>query len=84
MSYNLKLRKDPIVRKTRTAFTNKSVLTSIDVAGELIRKNVVEDQQGVPLYLDIQLVDTNTCNPMPNIYTDIWHCNATVSAPACF
>ncbi|KAL1869734.1 hypothetical protein Plec18167_007658 [Paecilomyces lecythidis] len=47
------------------------------IAGELIRKNVVEDQQGIPLYLDIQLIDTNTCNTMPNIYTDIWHCNAT-------
>ncbi|KAJ5180129.1 hypothetical protein N7492_003339 [Penicillium capsulatum] len=47
------------------------------VTGELIRENIVEDQAGVPLYMDIQLIDTNTCDPLPNIYMDIWHCNAT-------
>lgn len=56
-----------------------SVLTLYeDVTGELIRQNIVEDQAGVPLYMDIQLIDTNTCDPLPNIYTDLWHCNATV------
>jgi protocatechuate 3,4-dioxygenase beta subunit len=29
--------------------------------------------------MDIQLIDTNTCDPLPNIYMDLWHCNATVS-----
>ncbi|KAJ5611954.1 hypothetical protein N7528_009059 [Penicillium herquei] len=47
------------------------------VTGELIREDIVESQSGVPLYMDIQIIDTNTCNPLPNIYTDIWHCNAT-------
>ncbi|PWY75626.1 extracellular dioxygenase [Aspergillus eucalypticola CBS 122712] len=48
------------------------------IAGELNRRNVAEDQAGVPLFMDIQLIDTNTCEPLPNIYTDIWHCNATI------
>ncbi|KAJ5595426.1 uncharacterized protein N7459_001634 [Penicillium hispanicum] len=47
------------------------------VTGEMIRENIVESQAGVPLYMDIQVVDTNTCNPMPNVYMDIWHCNST-------
>ncbi|RDW76330.1 intradiol ring-cleavage dioxygenase [Aspergillus mulundensis] len=47
------------------------------VAGELVRRNVAEDQAGVPLFLDIQLIDVNTCEPLQNVYTDIWHCNAT-------
>ncbi|KAJ6021203.1 hypothetical protein N7540_006707 [Penicillium herquei] len=47
------------------------------VTGELIREDIVESQAGVPLYMDIQIIDTNTCEPLPNIYTDIWHCNAT-------
>ncbi|KAL4922955.1 intradiol ring-cleavage dioxygenase [Aspergillus undulatus] len=47
------------------------------ISGELIRKEVAEDQQGVPLFMDIQLIDTNTCNPLPDVYADIWHCNAT-------
>ncbi|KAJ5110024.1 hypothetical protein N7532_002669 [Penicillium argentinense] len=47
------------------------------VTGELIRQNIAEDQGGVPLYMDIQLIDTNTCDPLPEIYMDLWHCNAT-------
>ena len=54
------------------------VLMNLDVTGELIRKNIVEGQPGVPLYLDVQMIDTNTCEPVPNIYLDFWHCNATV------
>lgn len=34
--------------------------------------------------MDIQLIDTNTCEPLPEIYTDIWHCNATVRLPSTF
>ncbi|KAL4976017.1 Intradiol ring-cleavage dioxygenase [Aspergillus desertorum] len=47
------------------------------VSGELIRQNLVEDQAGVPLYLDIQLIDSETCEPVPDVYLDFWHCNAT-------
>ncbi|KAK6821627.1 intradioldioxygenaselike [Aspergillus parasiticus SU-1] len=47
------------------------------VSGELIRNDIKEDQEGVPLFLDIQLIDTNTCEPLPQIYLDFWHCNAT-------
>ena len=56
----------------------------LDVTGELVRQDITEDQQGVPLYMDFQLIDTNTCEPLPNIYTDIWYCNATVSNCTCF
>ncbi|KAL4975416.1 Intradiol ring-cleavage dioxygenase [Aspergillus desertorum] len=48
-----------------------------NVAGELVRRNVAEDQAGVPLFLDLQLIDVNTCEPLQNVYTDIRHCNAT-------
>jgi hypothetical protein len=47
------------------------------VGGELIRSDITDGQEGVPLYLDIQLVDTSTCEPLPAVYMDIWHCNAT-------
>ncbi|KAJ5166268.1 uncharacterized protein N7482_005049 [Penicillium canariense] len=47
------------------------------VTGELIRENIVDSQEGVPLYMDIQVIDTNTCDPLPNVYMDLWHCNAT-------
>jgi len=47
------------------------------VNGELIRQNLVEDQEGVPLTLDIQIIDTSTCEPVPALYMDLWHCNST-------
>jgi protocatechuate 3,4-dioxygenase beta subunit len=43
----------------------------------MIRSDISEDQIGVPLYLDIQLVDTSTCLPVPAVFMDIWHCNST-------
>jgi protocatechuate 3,4-dioxygenase beta subunit len=47
------------------------------VDGELIRSDITDGQEGVPLYLDIQIVDTSTCEPVPAVYMDLWHCNAT-------
>ncbi|CAP86696.1 hypothetical protein E8E15_009951 [Penicillium rubens] len=47
------------------------------VTGELVRENIAESQEGIPLYMDIQLIDTNTCEPIPDIYMDLWHCNST-------
>ncbi|KAF1940819.1 aromatic compound dioxygenase [Clathrospora elynae] len=47
------------------------------VQGELIRSNITETQVGVPLTLDIQVVDVNTCEPVPQVFLEIWHCNST-------
>ncbi|KAF3026530.1 hypothetical protein E8E14_013738 [Neopestalotiopsis sp. 37M] len=47
------------------------------VGGELIRSDITEDQTGTPLYLDLQVIDVNTCEPHPNLWLEIWHCNAT-------
>lgn len=49
------------------------------VTGESIRKNVKEDlySEGVDLYLEVQYIDITTCEPVPNVYVDIWNANAT-------
>lgn len=47
------------------------------VAGELVRRDIAEDQAGVPLTLDIQVIDINTCDPVPKAFIEIWACNAT-------
>ncbi|KAH9905675.1 Intradiol ring-cleavage dioxygenase [Xylariomycetidae sp. FL2044] len=49
------------------------------VSGELMRSDVVEDQVGVPLYLDVQMIDTTTCEPLEGVAVDFWSCNATGS-----
>lgn len=47
------------------------------VDGEIYRHDVREDNTGVNLYLDIGVIDTETCEPLPDAYITIWHCNAT-------
>jgi protocatechuate 3,4-dioxygenase beta subunit len=47
------------------------------VAGEYVRRNIIEDQAGVDIVLDFQVVDVNTCNPVPDVYLEMWHCNST-------
>ncbi|KAE9964255.1 hypothetical protein BLS_008512 [Venturia inaequalis] len=47
------------------------------VSGEYIRKDITEDQEGIPLHAEFQVIDVNTCEPVPNFYLDYWHCNAT-------
>lgn len=46
---------------------------------QVLRQDITEDQKGVPLVLEIGVVDVNTCEPMENVLIDIWHCNATGS-----
>ncbi|RMZ85012.1 hypothetical protein DV738_g301, partial [Chaetothyriales sp. CBS 135597] len=47
------------------------------VSGEYIRQDIREDQEGVPVYLDLQIIDTSTCEPVSDLYFDLWHANAT-------
>lgn len=63
-----------------SAIAISDILTSADVTGELIRSDITEDQQGVPLYLDMQMINPRTCEPVPDIYLDFWQCNSTVCA----
>jgi protocatechuate 3,4-dioxygenase beta subunit len=51
---------------------------SLDVAGEHIRKDIKDNQKGVNLHLDIQVVDVNTCQPLKGIAVEIWAANSTV------
>ena len=47
------------------------------VNGEAFRSDVTNGQEGVPLTLEIRIMDTSTCGPLPGIYLDLWHTNAT-------
>jgi len=44
----------------------------IDVAGEYIRDNLVETEPGVELILDTQVIDVATCDPVPDVFIEIW------------
>ncbi|KAK3396225.1 Intradiol ring-cleavage dioxygenase [Sordaria brevicollis] len=47
------------------------------VAGEYIRADVTDGEPGVDLALDLQVYDVETCEPVPNVYLEIWHSNST-------
>ena len=46
------------------------------VADELLRSDIAEAQPGVPLTLNLIVLDLHTCRPISNAALDIWHCNA--------
>lgn len=47
---------------------------------DMLRQDMSEDQTGVPIYLDIGVLDTNTCEPAPNVLIDLWHCKSNIAA----
>ncbi|KAI1079015.1 putative GPI anchored dioxygenase [Whalleya microplaca] len=47
------------------------------VRQETIRSDVVEDVVGVPVHLELQFIDVQTCQPATEILVDTWSCNAT-------
>lgn len=48
-----------------------------DVAGMLIRRDIREAQPGINLFLDVQVTNVKTCEPMQGVYVDFWHANST-------
>ncbi|KAF7924759.1 hypothetical protein BELL_0707g00020 [Botrytis elliptica] len=44
---------------------------------ETLRQDMTEDQVGVPLILDVGVIDMATCEPLPNALVAFWHCNGT-------
>ncbi|KAI1737657.1 Intradiol ring-cleavage dioxygenase [Xylaria scruposa] len=47
------------------------------VLQEHIRSDVVEQTVGVPMHIEMQFIDVNTCKPATQLLIDTWSCNAT-------
>ncbi|KAK7025320.1 hypothetical protein VNI00_016102 [Paramarasmius palmivorus] len=47
------------------------------INNELVRQNLIEDQPGVTLVLDIGVLDVDTCTPLDDVFVEIWAANAT-------
>ncbi|RYO92267.1 hypothetical protein DL762_001716 [Monosporascus cannonballus] len=58
------------------ALVPESILGPYWVSGERVRSNITDGEPGVPMYLDLQFVDTATCEPIPGLLVDVWHSNA--------
>ncbi|MEV0686875.1 intradiol ring-cleavage dioxygenase [Nocardia sp. NPDC050378] len=43
---------------------------------DLVRSDIREDRQGVPVELNLTVVDAVSCAALPGAVVDIWHCDA--------
>jgi protocatechuate 3,4-dioxygenase beta subunit len=46
------------------------------VAGERLRRNVTENKKGMPLRLELTVLNVVNCKPIQNATVEIWHCDA--------
>jgi protocatechuate 3,4-dioxygenase beta subunit len=60
-------------------YSTSSAYLATDVTGEFVRQDVVEDEPGVPLTYEVQVLDVNTCEPVEGVMLEMWHSNSTVS-----
>lgn len=42
------------------------------MAGEFVRKNLVETQPGIQMTVDFQVLDVETCEPVSDVFLEIW------------
>ncbi|KAL2812216.1 Intradiol ring-cleavage dioxygenase [Aspergillus granulosus] len=47
------------------------------VKGELVRSDIRDGEPGIPVILDGQFIDIETCEPIVDLYWDVWSCNST-------
>ncbi|KAJ2975458.1 hypothetical protein NUW58_g8350 [Xylaria curta] len=66
LGYNLETPLDVIFDSNSTcALVPETTIGPYWVSGELIRTDITDGQAGVPLHLDIQFIDLNSCEPIP-------------------
>lgn len=61
---------------SKCALTPELVEGPYYLSDTLFRRNITEDQAGVPLTLRVKVVDTD-CKPLPDAFVDVWSCNST-------
>ena len=47
----------------------------------ILRKNITEGRPGIPLQLQLSVLDARTCKPLENPAVEIWHCDRAASIP---
>ncbi|GAB7103111.1 protocatechuate dioxygenase [Streptomyces phaeofaciens JCM 4814] len=46
------------------------------IDADKLRQDITEDKEGIPLTLQLKVIDSETCKPVANAAVDIWHCDA--------
>lgn len=56
--------------------TPESIEGPYYLQGSLVRSDIRENKLGVILDIKLNVIDSNTCKPIPDALVDIWHCDA--------
>ncbi|KAJ4467746.1 Intradiol ring-cleavage dioxygenase [Lentinula edodes] len=76
--FNMQMILDPVGFENSTCVLSpEAVEGPYYINNEMIRTNLTEDQLGIPMTLDIAVIDVTTCKPMENVLVEIWAANAT-------
>ncbi|MFJ9739519.1 intradiol ring-cleavage dioxygenase [Streptomyces sp. NPDC101166] len=46
------------------------------IDADKLRRDITEDREGIPLTLDLTVIDAETCKPVADAAVDLWHCDA--------
>ncbi|MFC4501389.1 MULTISPECIES: intradiol ring-cleavage dioxygenase [Streptomyces] len=46
------------------------------IDADKLRQDITEDNEGIPLTLQLKVIDAETCKPLANAAVDVWHCDA--------
>ncbi|MEU9166831.1 intradiol ring-cleavage dioxygenase [Streptomyces sp. NPDC048420] len=46
------------------------------IDADKLRQDITEDKEGIPLVLNLRVIDSETCKPIRNAAVDVWHCDA--------
>ncbi|MFF4588309.1 dioxygenase [Streptomyces sp. NPDC001388] len=46
------------------------------IDADKLRQDITEDKEGIPLTLQLKVIDAVTCKPLADAAVDIWHCDA--------
>lgn len=76
--YDLWTPDDVVFNKSSTCVLNpEGEVGPFWVPGELINQDLRESQPGVPVVLEAQFLDVETCEPLTELWWDLWNCNST-------
>ncbi|KAL1629243.1 hypothetical protein SLS56_005466 [Neofusicoccum ribis] len=69
----------PTIQNETCVLAPDTIWGPYGVDGEILRHDLREEQEGLDLYLDIGILDIETCEPLSGAAVTIWNCNATGS-----
>jgi len=69
-------RQKPVPGEDCYKLTSETTEGPYYIDADKIRRDVTEDKEGIPLLLDLKVIDNETCRPVRNAAVDIWHCDA--------